>query len=74
MGKGKEFDSVTDKFKYEGYYFNGRREGEGKEYNNNDYLIFKGAFKNGKRLRGKEYANNKIIFEGEYYKGKRWKG
>ena len=73
-GKGKEYDSFTDKLKYEGHYFDGKKEGEGKEYNTNDCLILEGKFKNGKRLRGKEYANKKLIFERECYEGKRWKG
>ena len=51
---------------------NGEKNGKGKEYNNNDSLNFEGEFKNGKRLKGKEYANNKFVLEGEYYEGKRW--
>ena len=46
---------------------NGEKNGKGKEYNNNDSNNLEGEFKNGKRLKGKEYANNKLVFEGEYY-------
>ena len=47
---------------------------KGKEYrSNDDILIFKGEYKNGKRSGiGKEYNDNgEIIFEGEYKNGKR---
>ena len=49
------------------------RNDKGKEYNNNDKILFEGEYKNGKRNgKGKEYdENGKLIFEGEYLKGKR---
>ena len=48
----------------------------GKEYNENNELIYEGNFLNGKRNGiGKEYNDNgALIFEGEYLKGKRWNG
>ena len=53
-------------------YFIGDKNGIGKEYNNDDYLIFEGDYKNGKKNgKGKEYNNNLLIFEGEYKDGKR---
>ena len=39
-------------------------------------IIFEGNYLNGKRnVQGKEYyENGKILFEDEYYKGRRWNG
>ena len=64
------------KLVYEGGLLNGKRNGKGKEYNKVDEsLIYEGEFldenKNGK---GKDYYNGKVIFEGEYLKGRKWNG
>ena len=41
--------------------------GQGKEYDSYDKLIFEGEYLNGKRNgKGKEYYNGKLVFEGEY--------
>ena len=48
--------------------------GKGKEYNFNGKLEYEGEFKNGERIKGKEYNDDKIIFKGEYLNGKRWNG
>ena len=49
-----------------------KKNGKVKEYNNEDYLIYEGDYKNGKRNgEGKEYYYNILIFEGEYKDGKR---
>ena len=48
-----------------------------KEYNSyNHNLIYMGQYSNGKRNgNGKEYdEDGKLIFEGEYLDGKKWKG
>ena len=46
-----------------------------KEYNFQDELIYKGEYLNGKRNgKGKNYKDNKIIFEGEYKNGLLWCG
>ena len=38
-------------------------------------LIFEGEYSNGIRVgKGKEYYKNDIIFEGEFFKDKRWNG
>ena len=66
-----KYDNFWNLF-FEGENKNGEKNGKGKEYNNNDSLNFEGEFKNGKRLKGKEYANNKLVFECEYYEDKRW--
>ena len=47
------------------------------EYNGgNDYIIYEGGFSNGKRNgKGKEFNKEyKLIFEGEYSEGQKWKG
>ena len=36
--------------------------------------LFLKAYLRIERLRGKEYENDKVVFEGEYFEGKRWKG
>jgi len=50
--------------------------GDGKEYDKYDTLIFEGKYLNGKRNgKGKEfYSNGKIKFEGTYLNGKKWNG
>ena len=61
---------------FEGEYRNGKRNGKGKEYYDNDKLKFEGEYLNGKRNgKGKKYdKDGHIIFEGEYLKRKRWNG
>ena len=56
--------------KYEDKYLNNMRNGKGKEYNDNGFLIFEGEYLNGKRNgKGKEFdSKGNIIFEGEYNK------
>ena len=56
-----------------GKYLNGERNGNGKEYDDNDKIIFEGKYINGKRNgKGKEYYDNgKLKFKGEYYKDQR---
>ena len=54
---------------FEGEYLNGKRNGKGKEYKN-DEIIFEGEYLNGKRNgKGKEYKINTIILEREYLNG-----
>ena len=56
-------------------YLNGKRNGKGKEYNDDGELIFEGEYLNGnKNGKGKEYYyDDKLIFEGEYLYNKKWK-
>ena len=57
-GKGKEYKYGI--LIFEGEFLNGKRNGEGKEYNFNGDIIFEGEYINGLRNgNGKEY-------EGEY--------
>ena len=50
--------------------------GKVKEYSPSGILFFVGEYKNGKKLKGKEYfhKNGNIKFEGEYRDGKKWNG
>ena len=53
--KAKEYNIYNDELIFEGEYLNGKRNGKGKEYNNNVRLIFEGEYLNGKRNgKGKE--------------------
>ena len=71
--KGKEYNIYNKKLIFEGEYKNGKRNGYGKEYDNNGNQIFEGRYSNGKRYgRGMEFNENyNKIFEGEYKNGKR---
>ena len=75
-------DGIVKKYhkrglEFEGEYLNGERNGKGKEYNQNDKLIFEGEYLDGKIWNGKgkefDYKEN-LIFEGKYLNGKRWDG
>ena len=48
---------------FRGEYLNGKRNGEGEEFNNNKLLLFKGEYKDGKRWNGKVYNDGKIDSE-----------
>jgi hypothetical protein len=37
-------------------------------------MIFHGTYNSGLKLEGKEYIDDKLIFEGEYKDGKKWNG
>ena len=51
-------------FAYEGEYKNGERNGKGKEYDDDEELIFEGEYLNGKRWNGRGYdENGNIIYE-----------
>ena len=73
-GYGKEYDLNELKLKFEGYYINGKRNGKGKEYDED--IKFEGEYINGiKNGKGTEYNYDpKSTFEGEFLNGKKWKG
>ena len=75
-GKGKEYELDSNILLFEGEYKNGKKNGNGKEYYNNNKLKYEGEYKNGKRNgKGKEYNNKgKLVFEGEYKNGIKIKG
>ena len=52
----------------------GKRNGKGKLYDIYNQLIFEGEFFNNKKLKGKEYHENILEFEGEYLCGNKWNG
>ena len=52
--------------KFEGEYNGVNRNGEGKEYDYKEKLIFEGIFEEDKRKSGKIYNNEMIIFNGEF--------
>jgi len=72
--KGNEYDRNGKIIKY----INELKNGKGKEYNvyDNGKIAYEGEYLNGLRHgKGKEYNNDgKLIFEGEYYKNKKWEG
>ena len=73
--KIREYNSYNDRLIFEGEYSNGKRNGKGKEYNEEGKLIFEGEYLNGKKWKGieKEYDEDteQLIFEYEYNNGER---
>ena len=73
-GKTKEYNSYNNRLLFEGQYANRKRNGFGKEYNEEGELIFEGEYLNGKRWTGnaKEYDDDtgKLTFEIDYSNGK----
>ena len=61
---------------YECELLNGKRNGKGKVYYDNDKLLFEGEYLSGKRNgKGKEYDfDGNLIFEGEYINGQQFNG
>ena len=58
---------------YKGEYYNGLRNGKGKEYDQEGNLIYEGEFLKGERDgKGKEYdQEGNLIYEGEFLRGER---
>ena len=71
--KGKEYDN-NGRLIYCGEYLDGKKHGTGEEYYNSGYIKFKGKYKNNQRVFGQEFNREEMVFEGEFKKGKRWKG
>ena len=60
-GFGVEYDLNSSSLIFEGEYKNGKRNGKGKEYDN-DIFVFEGEYLNGKRHgKGKEYENKQLF-------------
>ena len=52
-----------------------KRNGKGKEYDNNCELKFEGEYLNGERNeKGTQYFDGMVYFEGEFKNGKFWNG
>ena len=64
-GYGIEYKLGTNIQKsFEGEYLNGRKNGKGKEYDENKKLKFKGEYLNGFKIQGKGYnETGNVIFE-----------
>ena len=71
--KGKEYNFYNSQLIFEGEYLNGKKNGKGKEYDENGNKIFEGEFINDKRNgKWKEYdGEGNLIFKGEYLNGKK---
>ena len=69
-GKVKEYNEYGELL-FEGEYLDGKRNGQGKEYDDGE-LLFAGEYLDGKRNgQGKEYyKDGDLKFEGEYLNGK----
>ena len=68
-GEGKVREYIQTKLIFEGEYLNGKRNKNGREYNNNGEIMFEGKYLNGQRNgKGKEY-NIDGSFEGIYLNG-----
>ena len=69
------FKTVRKVVRYEGEYFNGERQGKGKEFSKEGRLIYVGEYFKGERHgKGKEFSNEgRLIYEEEYAYGK-WDG
>jgi len=67
-----EYILYTNILIFKGEYLNGKRNGKGKECDNNN-LVFEGEYINGKRNgKGKEYSDRgHLEFKGEYLNGVR---
>ena len=69
-----EYNGYNNRTLFEGYYSNGKKNGKGKEYNEENKLIFEGEYLNGKKYNGhgKEYDEDtgNLIFEFNYLNGK----
>ena len=49
---------------FEGEYLNGKRNGNGKEYDDYGNIVFEGEYLNGKKWNGKGYnSENNIVYE-----------
>ena len=73
--KGKEYNGYNDELLFEGEYLNGKRNGKGREYDNNGNIKFEGEYLNGKRNgKGKEYYDNDKLYLRRIFKWrKKWK-
>ena len=83
-GYGVEYDTNTFSLVFEGEYLNWKKNGNGKEFDDNGKLIFEGVYLNGKRngkgkvyhifkgYKSHDFSDN--FYEMEYLNGKMWNG
>ena len=73
-GKTIYYNSYNNRLLFEGHYSGGKRNGEGKEYNDDGKLMFEGEYLDDKKWTGKanEYDEDtrKLVLEYEYLNGK----
>ena len=55
--KGKEYYGEDDSLRFEGEYLNGKRNGKGKEYDDEGNLIFEGEYLINQEYKGKNIMN-----------------
>jgi len=69
----KIFSLYTNILLYKGKYLNDKKNGKGKEYDEDGQLIFSGEYLNGERIgKGKEYdGKGQLIYDGEFLNGER---
>ena len=72
----KDYDCTGKILVSEGYYYNGERHGQQKDYYENGKILFEGQYLNGSpNGHGKKYEmNGQLRFEGEYINGIAWNG
>ena len=67
------YNSCNNEILYKGNYLNGKKNGYGREYNEENHLIFIGEYLNNKMWKGKRYIydddNDHIIFQFNYLNG-----
>ena len=74
-GIAKEYNILTNRLIFVGEYSNGKRNGKGKEYDEEGFLRYEGGYKSGKRNgKGKEEEDWDKFFEGDFLNGKKWNG
>ena len=47
-------------------YLNGYKNGKGKIFNEDGELFFEGQYEQDMKIKGREYINGKLVYEGEY--------
>ena len=71
-GKITEYIINTNIVIFKGEYLNGKKNGKGIEYFQNNKIKFEGEYLNGKKHgKGKEYNKYGLVYEGEYLNGKK---
>ena len=73
-GSGKVKEYENGKLSFEGKYLNGKKDGEGKEYDYDERTIYEGVFRNGKKWDGIETEynfNDRCFMKNVYAEGEK---